>query len=38
MDLLIDGKEPQVIFDKAKEGRLNSFNIAPLIKKIIEAE
>jgi hypothetical protein len=38
VELLMDNKEPKLIYDKQKEGRLNSFNIAPLIKKITEAE
>lgn len=36
---LLDGSKPPVlIFDKEKEGRLNTFNIAGVIKKIRDAE
>jgi len=37
VELEVDNKDPIVVFDQSKEGRLSSFNIAPVIKKIREA-
>lgn len=38
MELLDGTKPPLLIFDKEKEGRLNTFNIGALLKKIKDAE
>jgi hypothetical protein len=38
IELEVDNKDPIVIFDQLSDGRLSSFNIAPVIKKIREAQ
>jgi hypothetical protein len=38
VELVVDGKDPQLIFSKDQEGRINSFNIGGVLKKIMEAQ